>query len=135
MSFAAMMAWEDCVRVLQRGGHPDYWRFLLVEGGACMTFALLTPPLFSIVRRYPVTSESRLKRVTAYVVGAVPFIAIFSSLRWLILPAWDSAHQQFMPRTFQSLLSIASHFADQTWTYAATVVAAHAYAYMQERLE
>jgi two-component system LytT family sensor kinase len=135
MSFAAMMAWEDCLRTLQAGRHPNYWHWLLVEGGACMTFALLTPPIFWIVRRYPVTGESRVRRGAAYLAGAVPFIAVFSSLRWLILPAWSSAQQEFVPRTFQSWLLIASHFADQTWTYVATVVAAHSYAYMQERLE
>jgi hypothetical protein len=135
MSFALMMAWEDRVRVLQRGGHPDFVRLLLVEGGTCITFALLTPPIFAIVRRYPVTSQNRIRRVAVYLAGALPFIVVFSTLRWLILPAWNSAHQQFEPRTFQSLLLIASSFADQTWTYTATVVAAHAYAYMHERLE
>lgn len=135
MSFAAVMAWEDRVRTLQRGAHPDYWRFLLIEGGVCMSFALLTPLIFAIVRRYPVTNQNRIRRGAAYLLGALPFIVVFSCLRWLILPAWNSGHQQFVPRTFQSLLLIASSFADQTWTYMATVVAAHSYVYMQERLE
>ena len=135
MSFALMMAWEDRVRTLQYGGHPNFLKFLLVESAACITFALLTPPIFFIVRRYPVTSQNRLKRSMAYLLGALPFIVVFSCLRWLIFPPWSIAQQQFAPRTFQNLLLIASSFADQTWTYMATVVAAHASAYMQERLE
>lgn len=129
------MAWEDRVRVLQRGGHPDYWRYALVESGVCLTFALLTPPIFFIVRRYPVTRQNRIKRGAAYLAGALPFIAAYSCLRWLILPPWNIAQQQFMPRTFHSLLLISSSFADYTWTYLATVIAAHANAYMRERLE
>ncbi len=135
MSFALMMAWEDRIRVLQRGARPYFWRYLLVEGGVCLTFALLTPAIFFIVRRYPIIRQDRIKRSVAYLLGAIPFIVVFSMLRWLILPPWSSAHQQFVPRTFQSWLLIASSFADQTWTYTATVVAAHAYASMQERLE
>src|SRR5437667_266248 len=135
MSFALVMAWEDRVRVLQRGGHADYLRYLLVETGAFLTFAILTPPIFAIVRRYPVTSHNRTKRVAAYLLGAIPFVMIFSTLRWLILPSWNGAHQQFVPRTFHSLLMITTSFGDQSWTYLATVVAAHASAYMKERVE
>ena len=135
MSFALMMAWEDRVRTLQYGGRPNFLQFLLVESAVCITFALLTPPIFFIVRRYPVTSQNRIKRSAAYLLGALPFIVVFSCLRWLIFPSWNIAQQQFAPRTFHTLLLIASSFADQTWTYLATVVAAHASAYMQERLE
>jgi hypothetical protein len=135
MSFALMMAWEDRVRTLQYGGRPNFLQFLLLESAVCITFALLTPPIFFIVRRYPVTSQNRIKRSAAYLLGALPFIAVFSCLRWLIYPSWSIAQQQFVPRTFHTLLLIASSFADQTWTYLATVVAAHASAYMQERFE
>jgi two-component system LytT family sensor kinase len=135
MSFALMMAWEDRVTTLQYGGRPNFLRSLLVESAACLTFALLTPPIFFIVRRNPVTSQNRIKRSVVYLLGAVPFIAAFSLLRWLILPSWSIAQQEFVPRTFHTLLLIPTHFADQTWTYLATLAAAHAYAYLQERLE
>jgi hypothetical protein len=135
MSFAFVMAWEDRVRALQRGAHPSYWHYVLVETGMCVTFALMTPAIFAIVRRYPVTRETRFLRGAAYLLGAFPFIIAFSCLRWAILPPWSSAHQEFVPRTFDSFLLITTTFADQTWTYLATVVAAHAFTYMQERLE
>jgi len=135
MSFALMMAWEDRVVTLQFGGRSNFLNFLFAESAVCMTFALLTPPIFFIVRRYPVTSQNRLKRGAAYLLGVLPFIVVFSCLRWLIFPSWSIAHQQFVPRTFQTLLLTSSSFADDAWTYLATVVAAHASAYMQERLE
>jgi len=93
------------------------------------------PPIFFIVRRYPITSQNRITRSAAYLLGALPFSVAFSCLRWLIYPSWSVAQQQFVPRTFHTLLLIPTHFADQTWTYLATLAAAHAYAYMQERLE
>ena len=135
MSFALMMAWEDRLRAFQYGGNPSYLRFLLLESAECLSFALLTPPIFFIVRRYPVTSQNRIRRGTAYLLGAMPFVVVFSLLRWSVFPSWSVAKGQFVPRTFHTLLLIASSFVDQTWTYLATVVAAHASAYMQERLE
>ncbi len=135
MSFALMMAWEDRVRTLQYGGQPNFLQYLVLESAVCITFALLTPPIFWIVRRYPIASQNRLKRGAAYLLGALPFVAAFSCLRWLIYPSWNIAQQAFVPRTLHTLLLIPTHFADQTWVYLATLAAAHAYAYMQERLE
>jgi sensor histidine kinase YesM len=142
LSFAVMMAAEDRVRLSQRGLHTGFWTVVLVEGAWCLTFALLTPPIFYIVRRYPVTKQNRIRRAAAYIFGLVPFMVAFASIRWLILPTWSPVQQQFVPRSFHTLISISYAFADLTWTYLATVIAAHAYSYMErarkeetERLE
>jgi hypothetical protein len=142
LSFAIMMAAEDRVRLSQRGLHTGFWTIVQVESAWCFTFALLTPPIFYIVRRYPVTKQNRIRRSSAYLLGLAPFMVAFACIRWPLLPPWNSVQQQFMPRSFQSLVAISYAFADLTWTYLATVISAHAYSYMErarkeetERLE
>src|SRR5262249_15592174 len=47
------------------------------------------------------------------------------------LPPWNAAIQQFVPRTFQSLLANTYHFANLTWDYCVIIFAAHAYEYLR----
>jgi len=129
ISFAVMLAGEDRVRLAQRNIHTGYWTLVLVDSAWCVTFALLTPSIFYVVEKYPVTKQTRLRRTTAYLLGTIPFMLVFACMRWLILPPWNSVLQQFVPRSFHNLVSITYGFADQTWTYLATVITAHAFTY------
>jgi two-component sensor histidine kinase len=129
LAFAPVLAWQDKLRVLERGLHTSYWDLLLAECAWFLEAALLTPPIFWIVRRYPVSKEAGLRRVVAYVLGAVSYVIVSVCLRWLLLPDWDPETQQFTARSLHGLLSNAHSFAFRTWDYFVTVVGAHAYGY------
>jgi len=70
MSLASLGAGEDKVHLWERGLHTSYWTALLLNGVWALTAALLMPPVFSIVHRYPITKPIRFIRVVAYVVGS-----------------------------------------------------------------
>jgi len=95
-------------------------------------FALLTPPLFFIVRRFPVDRKRPVLGVIGYSLGAIPFVILHALPRFTIAPIWDDRFQQFVK------LSISLHnmygiiygtFGDKIAIYITIVVAAHAYHY------
>jgi len=129
LGFAPVLAGQDKLRVMERGLHTSYWDLLLAECAWFLTSALLTPPIFWIVLRYPVSKKAGLARVVAYVLGAVSYVIVSVCLRWLLLPDWDPETQQFTARSLHGLLSNAHFFAFHTWDYFVTVVGAHAYGY------
>lgn len=131
LGFSLVMAGEDKVRLAERGLYTAYWSLLLVNGAWCLTAALLTPPLFSIVRRYPVAKGAGLGRVTGYLLGSVPYLFASVCVRWILLPPWNSATQQFASRSLQGLIRNTHLFANQIWDYFVILVAAHAYEYFQ----
>ena len=129
LAFAPMLAGQDKLWVLERGLKTSYWALLLVEAGWLLTAALLTPPIFWIVRRYPLSKEAGLRRIAGYLLGAVCYVIVSVCLRWLLLPDWDTERQQFTARSLHGLLSNAFLFAFQIWNYFVTVGGAHAYGY------
>jgi len=116
---------------------------LRLAGARGFAFALLTPPIFYIVRQYITSARHRVRYLLAYCVGVVPFMVIYAWIRWLILPPWSAALQQYVPRAGHSPWApIRGGFADLITIYIAIVVAAHAYVYFErvrkqevERLE
>ncbi len=50
-------------------------------------------------------------------------------IRWIVLPPWNYATQQFGPRSLQALVDNADLFANQIWDYFVILAAAHAYGY------
>ncbi len=131
LGFSLVMAGEDKVRLAERGLYTAYWSLLLVNGAWCLTAALLTPPLFSIVRRYPVAKRAGPGRVAGYLLGSVPYLFASVCVRWILLPPWNSVTQQFASRSLQGLIRNTHLFANQIWDYFVILVAAHAYEYFQ----
>jgi hypothetical protein len=129
VGFAPVMAGQDKVRLLERGQYIAYWTLLLVNGAWCLTAALLTPPIFSIVRRYPIAKKALLWRVAAYLLGSIPYVIASACVRWIVLPPWDSPAQRFGSRTLTGLIHSAYIFGDLIWDYSLILGAAHAYAY------
>jgi hypothetical protein len=129
VGFAPVMAGQDKVRLLERGQYTAYWTLLLANGAWCLTTALLTPPIFSIVRRYPITKQALLRRVATYLLGSVPYVISSACIRWIVLPPWDSPDQRFGSRTFTGLIHSAYIFGDLIWDYFLILTAAHAYEY------
>jgi two-component system LytT family sensor kinase len=129
--FAPVLAAQDKVRSLAQGINWNYWTLVLVNGAWLLTAAILTPPLFSMVRRYPVAKPTDFGRIAAYLFGIVPYVIATVCLRWTTLPPWNSSSQQFGPRTFHDLLTNTYHFANIIWDYSVIIFAAHAYEYLR----
>ena len=98
MGLAALAAGEDKVRLWERGLHTSYWTALLVEGGFLLSTALLAPPVFAIVHRYPITKPIRFGRVAEYVLGIAFYIIACVSIRWVLAPPWNVPAQKFVRR-------------------------------------
>ena len=102
---------------------------LLAYGARGFTIAILSPPLFKIVERWPLT-VSIVRRSAGYALGFVAFSCAFALIRWLLLPPWLEETLTWGPRSFATLLDLAySTFADILLAYVGTVAVAHAYTY------
>ena len=96
-------------------------------------FALLTPPIFYLARRYMGGSHDRFRYILAYCVGVGPFMLLYACIRWAVLPPWDTNLQQYVPRSAHGPLELIHQgFADQITIYIAIVLAAHAYQYFEK---
>ncbi|HYL03975.1 MAG TPA: histidine kinase [Steroidobacteraceae bacterium] len=129
LAVALLIAWQ--MYRLERQMHVPVLlkTMLLVHGARYLTVAILTPPVFYLVARWPV-SGAVIRRVAAYALGYIPFSLAFAAIRWSLLPPWMDETQRWGPRTLQTLLWLASDtFADILLLYLGVVVAAHAYTY------
>jgi two-component system, LytTR family, sensor kinase len=94
-------------------------------------FAVLTPPIFYVVRRN-IGNGHPGRLLIAYCLGVGPFMVLYAWIRWIVAPPWDSALQAFVPRSRHGAFSlIKGGFADQITIYIAIVLAAHAYHYFE----
>jgi two-component system, LytTR family, sensor kinase len=106
---------------------------ILLAESRGFAFALLTPPIFYLARRYIGGARDRFRYVFIYCLGVGPFMLLYASIRWTVLPPWDAALQQYVPRSAHGPLElIYQGFADQITMYIAIVVAAHAYQYFEK---
>jgi sensor histidine kinase YesM len=127
LSLAPLAAGEDRISLLDMGWYAPYWVLLLGSGAWLMTAALLTPPIFAVVRRYPIADRHRAGRSAGYLLGTLPYLALSSCIRWVLLPPFNYTTLRFTHRTLHSLVGITHHFSFQIWCYLATLVVAHAY--------
>src|SRR5579863_9040897 len=123
-----LVSWQ--MYILERRFVPlSYHDILLLYAARYLSVALLTPPIFYVVNRWPVTGDV-LRRAAAYGCGYLPFTAAFAVIRWSVLPPWLDASMTWGPRTLQTLFELMyDSFADLLLLYLAVIVAAHAYAY------
>ena len=131
MSLAFLAAGQDKVRIWERGLHTSYWTALLVDGGFLMSAALLTPPVFAIVHRYPITKPIRFGRVAGYVLGSALYIIACVSLGWILQPPWNSPAQKFEQRSLHGFVTGFYSFAVMIWNYIIVLAAAHAHEYFK----
>jgi hypothetical protein len=127
LSFAPVSAAQASFTLLDRRKNLPFSILLLIDGAWLLTAALLTPPLFSIVRRYPIVHGHRAGRMAAYLLAIPPYLAVSACVRWVLLPHWDSTSHQFTQRSLHSLVGNIHVFGFQLWCYLAIVVVAHAY--------
>jgi hypothetical protein len=127
LSLAPLAAGEDAVGLQDQGLYVPFWILLRGAGAWMTTAALLTPPLFAIVRRYPIADRHHAGRVAGYLLGSLPYLAIAACIRLVLLPPWDFATRRYTHRTLHGLVGNMHHFSFQIWCYLAILVAAHAY--------
>ena len=102
---------------------------LLGQLGRYLVIALLTPPVFYCVERWPVTGPS-LKRVAAYVMGCVPFTLLFVFIFWSLVGPLVNGTSNGGQHSLSALLTLtSSNFPDVMQVYLGIVVTAHAYNY------
>jgi two-component system LytT family sensor kinase len=101
-------------------------RLPLVRG---LVYALLTPPLFYIVQRYPISRRNPALRSLLYTLGFVSFDVAYASVRMLIMPPYDPNNERWTHRSWEGLFGLMiGTFADQLTMYVAILLAAHAWA-------
>jgi two-component system LytT family sensor kinase len=106
---------------------------ILLAEARGLAYAFLTPPIFYIVGHYSATTSRWARVCLAYLVGIAPFMLIFASIRWLILPPWDTTLGHFISRSAASPFAyIRDDSADIITNYFALVFAAHAYGYFEK---
>lgn len=111
--------------------HSTFVDMLRLAEARGFALALLTPPIFYVVRRYLAEARHSL-RTLIYFAGVGPFLILYAGIHWLILPPWDPALQSYVSRAGHSPFElIQSGFADQITMYIAILVAAHAYEYFE----
>lgn len=103
-------------------------------------FALLTPPIFYLVRRSSAGAGQSVRDLPAYILGLVPFLILYGTIRWIAVQPWGRQLQQYSPKAMRSPLHmIRAGFADQVTMYIAIILAAQAFAYLermrQQKLE
>jgi two-component system LytT family sensor kinase len=131
LGLASLGAGQDKVRSWETGLYTPYAVLLLVNGAWALSAALLTPPVFAIVHRCPLTKPIRFSRVAGYVMGSVLYTIACASLRWTLLPPWNSPAQQFDHRSLHGLVANFYIFANIIWDYTIIIAAAHAYEYFK----
>jgi two-component system, LytTR family, sensor kinase len=105
---------------------------MLVAEARGLAYALLTPPIFFIVRHYSFGTRWRARYLIAYLLGAPLFMILCACLRWAICPPWSSTLQHFLTRDTTSPLELVRNgFADLIYIYVAIILAAHAYDYFE----
>jgi hypothetical protein len=131
MGLTCLAAAQDKVVLWEKGVHLSYWTALLVDGGLLESVALLTPPLFAIVHRYPITKPIWFRRASGYVLGGALFVIVCASLYGILLPPWNSRSHSFDRRSLHGFVTGYYQFAQLFWDYVMVLGAAHAYEYFK----
>jgi two-component system, LytTR family, sensor kinase len=127
--FAPLMAAQEKMRALADGTDIPFSKLLAIAGAWCMTAALLAPPVFYMVRRYPIARPFQVRRLCGYVLGTIPYLVVSICIRSALLPPDDPALPGYFSRFLEGIRDNAPLFAVQTWDYVVVVVASHAFEY------
>ena len=124
-----LCAWQEYVVERTKGLQVDFSQLLLIDYiREDFTLAVLTPPVFLLVRRFAVGLNKPVRGVVAYAIGFVPFLVAYLGIRWIIAQIWWVPLAPSVPgRRVLGLVAVT--FAELIAAYAAMVIAAHAYEY------
>src|SRR6266566_809875 len=75
---ALLTGWQYLIFDQQLNIHSTFLDMVLLAESRGFAFALLTPPIFYLVRRYGPSMKQTLWRWGAYCVGVFPFMVLYS---------------------------------------------------------
>lgn len=132
MPLAALLIWQQYRIAEEVHLQESLATLTILYGVRFFTVALLTPPIFWITAKAPISAGNVVRRMIYYLAGFVPFALLFAVIRWSLLPPWFPETQQWGHRTLAALIGLTSTtFADELVFYLAVVFAAHAAVYFQ----
>jgi two-component system, LytTR family, sensor kinase len=127
-AFALLMASQEYVVAHSINPKTKFLHVIVVPIIRATTTALLTPPLYFVVLKWPFSQKNFWISVLRYVGVLVGFVVAFITIRWLIFPGWDYVNKKWLPRSFESLLGFAiGGYADQVILFLIMVITAHAW--------
>jgi two-component system, LytTR family, sensor kinase len=131
-ALSLLTGWQYLIFDQSANLHSTLVEMLLLAESRGLAFALLTPPIFYLVRRYAPEVHHRLQYLFVCCLGIGPYMVIYACVRWVIFPLWDPAEHLFVPRASNSPFAlIHDGFADIITMYFATLLAAHAFDYFE----
>ncbi len=131
-ALSSLTGWQYFIFDKSMKIHSTPGQMLILAEARGLAFALLAPPVFYLAGRYNFGARNRLQYLLCCGLGTAPYMISYACIRWLIFPLWDGATQRFVPRADATPLRlIHDGFADIITIYLATVLAAHAYGYLQ----
>jgi hypothetical protein len=126
------MAWQQYRIAEEEHLRVSLGSWLVLGGVRFFTVALLTPPIFWIATKAPISAGNVLRRMIYYLAGFLPFVLLFAVIRWSLLPPWYPETQQWGHRSFAALIGLTyTTFGDELVYYLAVVIAAHAAVYLR----
>ena len=129
LPLSLLVGWQTYLTERQEHLPAQLSNELLVYAARYFTVAVLSPPIFYWVNRWPV-SRAQLRRVAVYALAYIPFTCAFALIRWLVLPPWFEETMSWGPRSLWSLFALVyGTFADVFLLYLGVLIAAHAYTY------
>jgi len=132
-SLSLLTGWNYRIFDQQLNIKSSLFDMLLLAESRGFAFALLTPPIFYLVGRYPANVRHPFRYLGICCLALGPFMVLYACIRWLVLPPWDATLQQYVPRASHGPFElIYVGFADQITMYIAILVAAHAYQYLEK---
>jgi two-component system, LytTR family, sensor kinase len=135
LAIGAVIAFQQNYFERELGYHTHFLQLVFIVLIRFIDFALLTPPLFFLVLRFPVNRYKPILGLVAYALGAIPFVIFYMLIRLIPVPIWDTHLQRFVPSAF-SLHNMAGivygTIGDQIAVYITIVIAAHAYKYFEQ---
>jgi hypothetical protein len=123
--FGTLCAWQEYVVERTKGLQIDFSQLLLIDYiREDFTLAVLTPPVFFLVRRFAIGLNKPVRGVIPYVIGFVPFLVSYLGIRWMIAQIWWVPLAPSVPgRRVLGLVAVT--FAELIAAYTAIVIAAH----------
>jgi two-component system, LytTR family, sensor kinase len=133
MPLAALLTWQQFRITEEEHLRVSLGSIAILAAVRFFTVALLTPPIFWIAARAPISAGNVLRRMIFYLAGFVPFVLLFALIRWSLLPPWYPEIQQWGHRTLDALVALTyTTFGDELIVYLAIVIAAHAAVYFRK---
>ncbi len=128
LTTSLLVIWQQHALIRVENLHLSLRDVVVFEMARYLSIALITPPIFYVAKRWPVTNAVSWRRTAAYILAFVPFSIAFAIIRWCLYPPWLVETQAWGSRTLASLVSLVYEtFADILLVYLAITVAAHAY--------